>query len=81
MKEEPENFDKYLNLFIDVQLAILENNVPLLNRIKDNFDSNGNFFIDFEETQCTAYEEDLECNSNDAWDYLWDTIYNPSMNN
>jgi hypothetical protein len=39
------------------------------------FDSDGNFFIDFEETQCTAYEEDLECNSNDAWDYLWDTIY------
>lgn len=37
MKEEPENFDKYLNLFIDVQLAILENNVPLLNRIKEKF--------------------------------------------
>ena len=37
MKEEPENFDKYLNLFVDVQLAILANEVPLLNRIKEKF--------------------------------------------
>lgn len=37
MKEEPENFDKYLNLFVDVQLAILSNQVPLLNRIKEKF--------------------------------------------
>lgn len=37
IKEEPENFDKYLNLFVDVQLAILSNEVPLLNRIKEKF--------------------------------------------
>lgn len=37
MKENPDNFDKYLNLFVDVQLAILSNEVPLLNRIKEKF--------------------------------------------
>ena len=37
MKEEPESFDKYLNLFVDVQLVILSNKVPLLNRIKEKF--------------------------------------------
>lgn len=37
MKEEPQNFDKYLNLFVRVQLTILNNQVPLLNRIKEKF--------------------------------------------
>lgn len=37
MKEDPENIDKYLNLFVDMQLVILENKVPLLNRIKEKF--------------------------------------------
>ena len=37
MKEDSENIDKYLNLFVDVQLAILANEVPLLNRIKEKF--------------------------------------------
>ena len=37
MKEEPENFDKYLNLFVNVQLTILSNSIPMLNRIKEKF--------------------------------------------
>lgn len=37
MSEDPTNINKYLNLFVDVQLAILENEVPLLNRIKEKF--------------------------------------------
>lgn len=37
MKEEPENLDAYLNLFVDIQLVILGNEVPLLNRIKEKF--------------------------------------------
>lgn len=37
MKEDPENFDKYLNLFVNVQMTILNNKVPLLNRIKEKF--------------------------------------------
>lgn len=37
MKEHPEKTDEYLNLFVDVQLIILSNEVPLLNRIKEKF--------------------------------------------
>ena len=37
LKEFPEQEDKYLNLFVDVQLVILSNKVPLLNRIKEKF--------------------------------------------
>ena len=37
LKEYPEQEDKYLNLFVDVQLVILSNEVPLLNRIKEKF--------------------------------------------
>ena len=37
MKEQPEKIDEYLNLFVDVQLIILSNGVPLLNRIKEKF--------------------------------------------
>ena len=37
MAEHPEKEDEYLNLFVDVQMKILSNNVPLLNRIKDKF--------------------------------------------
>lgn len=37
MKENPENIDNYLNLFVDIQLTILSNEVPLLNRIKEKF--------------------------------------------
>lgn len=37
MEEDYENFDKYLKLFIKVQLTILDNKVPLLNRMKDKF--------------------------------------------
>lgn len=37
MKEQPEKTDEYLNLFVDVQLIILSNEVPLLNRIKEKF--------------------------------------------
>ena len=37
MKEDPENIDDYLELFTQIQLIILKNNVPLLNKIKEKF--------------------------------------------
>lgn len=37
MQEDPDNFDEYLELFVKVQLTVLKNNVPLLNRIKEKF--------------------------------------------
>lgn len=37
MEANPEKLDEYLNLFVDIQLEILGNKVPLLNRIKDKF--------------------------------------------
>ena len=37
MKEQPEKTDEYINLIVDVQLTILSNEVPLLNRIKEKF--------------------------------------------
>ena len=37
MKEHPEKEGEYLNLFVDIQMKILSNTVPLLNRIKDKF--------------------------------------------
>lgn len=37
MEEHPEKEDEYLNLFVDTQIKILSNSVPLLNRIKDKF--------------------------------------------
>ena len=37
MKEDPDNIDGYLELFVNIQLIILENSVPMLNRIKEKF--------------------------------------------
>lgn len=37
MEERPEKEEEYLNLFVDTQIKILSNSVPLLNRIKDKF--------------------------------------------
>lgn len=37
MKEFPEKEDHFLNLFVDVQLVVLDNEVPMLNRIKEKF--------------------------------------------
>jgi hypothetical protein len=37
------------------------------------FDEDGDFYIDFCDG-CTAYEEDLECNREDAWDLLYRAI-------
>lgn len=37
MIEEPDKVNDYLNLFVKVQLIILENKVPLLTRIKEKF--------------------------------------------
>jgi tRNA A-37 threonylcarbamoyl transferase component Bud32 len=37
MKEYPEKIDHYLELFVKVQLVVLENEVPMLNRIKEKF--------------------------------------------
>lgn len=35
MKEHPEKYDEYLNLFIDIQLEMHSKKAPLLNKIKD----------------------------------------------
>ena len=37
MENLPENFDKYLEKFVDIQLDVLSNSVPLLNRMKEKF--------------------------------------------
>lgn len=37
MDEHPERIDEYMNLFIDVQLNILNHSVPMLNRIKEKY--------------------------------------------
>jgi hypothetical protein len=37
------------------------------------FDEDGDFYIDFCDG-CTSYEEDLECNREDAWDLLHSAI-------
>lgn len=37
MAENPEKEDEYLNKFIDVQLQVLSNKVPLLNRMKEKY--------------------------------------------
>ena len=37
MEENPNKEDEYLDLFVDTQLKLLSNSVPLLNRIKDKF--------------------------------------------
>ena len=37
MKEFPEKIDHFLDLFVKVQLVVLENEVPMLNRIKEKF--------------------------------------------
>lgn len=35
MEEEPENFDKYLEMFVDIQMEIHSQKAPLLNKLKD----------------------------------------------
>ena len=37
MEQNPNKIDEYLELFVKIQLEILGNQVPLLNRIKDKF--------------------------------------------
>ena len=37
MEQHPEKLDKYLELFVDIQLEILSKRVPLLSRIKDKY--------------------------------------------
>ena len=37
MEQNPEKTDEYMNMFIDIQLNILDHNVPLLNRIKEKY--------------------------------------------
>jgi hypothetical protein len=46
-----------------------------VNEIVDavGFDENGDFNIVFSDG-CTAYDEDLECNSEDAWSLLWSLL-------
>lgn len=38
------------------------------------FDEDDDLFIDFIDTRCTAYSDELDCNSDDAWDLLWNAI-------
>lgn len=37
MEENPEKMEEYLNRFIDLQLEVLNHNVPLLNQIKEKY--------------------------------------------
>lgn len=37
MKENPDRIDEYLNRFIDIQLNVLNHNVPMLNQIKEKY--------------------------------------------
>lgn len=37
MEENPEKIDEYLNRFVEIQLDILNYNVPLLNQIKEKY--------------------------------------------
>lgn len=37
------------------------------------FDVDNDFYIDFCDG-CTAFEDDLECNCEDAWDLLWSAV-------
>jgi hypothetical protein len=38
------------------------------------FDSDGSFYIEFDDVNCLAYYDELECNTEDAWDMLWDAV-------
>ena len=35
---------------------------------------NGDFYITFSDSRCTAYGDELMCNSEDAWQMLWERI-------
>lgn len=37
------------------------------------FDDDDDFYIDFNDG-CTAYMEDLGCNTEDGWEILWDLV-------
>lgn len=54
MEEKPDKEDEYLNKFVDIQLEILGNSVPLLNNIKDKFNKRINSSNKIEEN--TKYE-------------------------
>lgn len=54
MEEKPDKEDEYLDKFVDIQLEILGNSVPLLNNIKDKFNKRINSSNKIEEN--TKYE-------------------------
>ena len=54
MEEHPEKEEEYLNLFVDTQIKILSNSVPLLNRIKNKFRRKLNNAVNIDEN--TRYE-------------------------
>jgi RIO-like serine/threonine protein kinase len=37
MNQNPEKMDEYLNRFVDIQLEVLENSVPMLNPMKEKY--------------------------------------------
>ncbi len=39
MEEDPDNFDKYLEMFVDIQMEIHSQKAPMLNKLKDKMNS------------------------------------------
>lgn len=39
MKNNPDKMDEYLNRFVEIQLKVLNHNVPLLNKMKEKYKS------------------------------------------
>lgn len=54
MEKNPDKLDDYLDTFVDIQLEVLSNNVPMLNRIKEKFKNKLNNFDKLNEA--TKYE-------------------------
>lgn len=54
MEKNPDKLDDYLDTFVDIQLEVLSNNVPMLNRIKEKFKNKLNNFNKLNEA--TKYE-------------------------
>lgn len=54
MEKNPDKLDEYLNLFVDIQMEIFANKVPLLNRMADKFKKRISEADVFEES--TKYE-------------------------
>ncbi len=76
MEENPEKENEYLNRFVDIQLEILSNKVPLLNRIKEKYKRKINELEDI--TENTRYELLQRLDGMKNHDKLCHGDYNPS---